>query len=42
VPLYVLWKLPLYLAFVLRGRHRRWDRTSRPSRRPPDGVRSSE
>jgi cellulose synthase/poly-beta-1,6-N-acetylglucosamine synthase-like glycosyltransferase len=31
VPLYVLWKLPLYLAFFLRGRHRRWDRTRRPS-----------
>jgi cellulose synthase/poly-beta-1,6-N-acetylglucosamine synthase-like glycosyltransferase len=29
VPLYVLWKLPLYLGFFLRGRHPQWERTSR-------------
>jgi cellulose synthase/poly-beta-1,6-N-acetylglucosamine synthase-like glycosyltransferase len=42
VPLYVLWKLPIYLAFIVRGRHRRWDRTSRSSRPAPDGVRRPE
>ena len=29
VPLYVLWKLPLYFAFFRRGRHGTWDRTER-------------
>ena len=29
VPFYVLWKMPLYLGFFLRGRHGRWERTSR-------------
>jgi len=28
-PLYVLWKMPLYLGFFLRGRHGHWERTSR-------------
>jgi cellulose synthase/poly-beta-1,6-N-acetylglucosamine synthase-like glycosyltransferase len=31
VPFYVLWKMPLYLGFFLRGRHGRWERTSRAS-----------
>ena len=31
VPLYMLWKIPLYLGFFLRGRHRQWERTARPS-----------
>jgi hypothetical protein len=34
VPFYVLWKIPLYLAFLVRGRHARWDRTSRPPGAP--------
>ena len=29
VPGYVLWKIPLYLGFFLRGRHQRWERTTR-------------
>jgi cellulose synthase/poly-beta-1,6-N-acetylglucosamine synthase-like glycosyltransferase len=29
VPAYVLWKMPLYLGFFLRGRHKRWERTTR-------------
>ena len=29
VPLYVLWKMPLYFGFFLRGRHEHWERTSR-------------
>jgi cellulose synthase/poly-beta-1,6-N-acetylglucosamine synthase-like glycosyltransferase len=41
VPLYVLWKIPLYLAFIVRGKHKSWDRTQRkgearrPDERPP-------
>ena len=39
VPFYVLWKMPLYLGFFLRGRHKRWERTSRTTeveaKRPP-------
>lgn len=29
VPLYVLWKIPLYFTFFLRGKHKTWDRTKR-------------
>ena len=29
VPLYVLWKIPLYLTFFLRGKHKVWERTRR-------------
>jgi len=29
VPFYVLWKIPLYLAFALRGKQRTWERTAR-------------
>jgi cellulose synthase/poly-beta-1,6-N-acetylglucosamine synthase-like glycosyltransferase len=29
VPVYVLWKLPLYVSFVARGKHKSWDRTRR-------------
>jgi cellulose synthase/poly-beta-1,6-N-acetylglucosamine synthase-like glycosyltransferase len=29
IPLYVLWKIPLYLAFFLRGKHKTWERTER-------------
>lgn len=29
VPGYLLWKIPLYLGFALRGRHRSWERTAR-------------
>jgi cellulose synthase/poly-beta-1,6-N-acetylglucosamine synthase-like glycosyltransferase len=39
VPFYVLWKIPLYLGFFLRGRHGHWERTSRTrggeAKRPP-------
>ena len=37
VPLYVLWKLPLYLSLAARGAHKTWDRTRRPGEAaPPD------
>jgi len=36
VPLYVLWKIPLYLGFFLRGRHRHWERTSRSTEVEPE------
>lgn len=29
IPLYAAWKIPLYLAFLVRGRHRTWERTER-------------
>jgi cellulose synthase/poly-beta-1,6-N-acetylglucosamine synthase-like glycosyltransferase len=29
VPLYVLWKIPLYFTFFLRGKHKVWERTKR-------------
>jgi glycosyltransferase involved in cell wall biosynthesis len=29
IPLYVLWKIPLYFGFFARGRHTRWERTER-------------
>jgi len=31
VPLYVMWKLPLYLSFIARGAYPHWDRTERSS-----------
>jgi cellulose synthase/poly-beta-1,6-N-acetylglucosamine synthase-like glycosyltransferase len=29
VPLYLAWKLPLYLGYLVRGRHKNWERTAR-------------
>jgi cellulose synthase/poly-beta-1,6-N-acetylglucosamine synthase-like glycosyltransferase len=29
VPLYVLWKIPLYFTFFLKGKHKVWERTRR-------------
>lgn len=29
IPRYVLWKLPLYFTFMMRGRHGSWERTER-------------
>ncbi len=29
IPLYILWKIPLYFAFFAKGRHRSWERTER-------------
>jgi hypothetical protein len=29
VPLYVLWKIPLYFTFFLKGKHKTWERTRR-------------
>lgn len=29
IPRYVLWKLPLYFSFLVRGRHGTWERTDR-------------
>jgi cellulose synthase/poly-beta-1,6-N-acetylglucosamine synthase-like glycosyltransferase len=33
-PLYVVWKIPLYVSFLLRGPHRSWDRTERKATTP--------
>lgn len=35
VPLYVLWKIPMYFTFFLRGKHKTWDRTKRKGEGPP-------
>lgn len=41
VPLYMMWKIPLYLSFFVHGKHKSWDRTQRkgetapPAARPP-------
>ncbi|MES1171691.1 MAG: glycosyltransferase family 2 protein [Bacteroidota bacterium] len=29
IPVYVLWKIPVYFAWIARGRHGRWERTER-------------
>ena len=39
VPLYVLWKLPLYVSFLFRRRERTWQRTKRAGEAPPDADR---
>lgn len=31
VPIYVLWKVPLYVAYAVKGRHKSWERTARKS-----------
>jgi cellulose synthase/poly-beta-1,6-N-acetylglucosamine synthase-like glycosyltransferase len=38
IPIYVLWKIPLYLSFALRGRQKTWERTARrtESESPPN------
>jgi len=36
IPLYAAWKVPLYLSFLMRGRHHTWERTERgPSDQKP-------
>jgi hypothetical protein len=43
VPFYVFWKLPLYLSFVTRGKHKSWDRTRRQGEpAPPEPPRRPE
>lgn len=38
VPLYVLWKIPLYLSFIFKGKHKAWERTRRKGETgPQDG-----
>jgi hypothetical protein len=29
IPLYVVWKVPLYLALLVGGRQKKWERTAR-------------
>jgi cellulose synthase/poly-beta-1,6-N-acetylglucosamine synthase-like glycosyltransferase len=29
IPLYILWKIPLYVSFITRGQHKKWERTQR-------------
>jgi hypothetical protein len=29
LPFYILWKVPLYLSFLVRGRRGEWERTER-------------
>jgi cellulose synthase/poly-beta-1,6-N-acetylglucosamine synthase-like glycosyltransferase len=35
VPLYVIWKVPLYLSLAARGAHKTWERTRRPGEAGP-------
>lgn len=35
IPFYVLWKIPLYLSLVLRGKQKTWDRTARRAETEP-------
>ncbi len=42
VPFYVVWKLPLYLSFAARGKHKTWDRTQRKGEAPPPEPPSPE
>jgi cellulose synthase/poly-beta-1,6-N-acetylglucosamine synthase-like glycosyltransferase len=37
IPLYVIWKLPLYFSFFARGRHHAWERTERKPQQSGDG-----
>jgi hypothetical protein len=32
IPLYVLWKIPVYVAWIARGRHGEWERTERTAK----------
>jgi cellulose synthase/poly-beta-1,6-N-acetylglucosamine synthase-like glycosyltransferase len=42
IPIYVLWKIPLYLSLVLRGKQKTWERTARRGEAEfSDGPRSS-
>jgi cellulose synthase/poly-beta-1,6-N-acetylglucosamine synthase-like glycosyltransferase len=34
VPFYMLWKVPLYLSFIARGRHTSWERAERSADKP--------
>jgi cellulose synthase/poly-beta-1,6-N-acetylglucosamine synthase-like glycosyltransferase len=36
IPLYVLWKLPLYFGFFTRGKQRVWERTERTAKPPSE------
>jgi hypothetical protein len=35
-PLYVAWKIPIYLSFLVRKRHKTWERTERDPSAPED------
>jgi hypothetical protein len=37
IPIYVLWKIPLYVALLVRGKHKTWDRTRRKGEDPGPG-----
>jgi cellulose synthase/poly-beta-1,6-N-acetylglucosamine synthase-like glycosyltransferase len=34
IPLYVLWKIPVYASYVLRGGEKKWERTERTAKPP--------
>jgi cellulose synthase/poly-beta-1,6-N-acetylglucosamine synthase-like glycosyltransferase len=34
-PVYLVWKIPLYVALLLKGRHKHWERTARNPDHPP-------
>jgi hypothetical protein len=41
IPLYVLWKVPLYLSLLVRGKQRTWERTARLPQRPEEETEGS-
>ncbi|HVZ85329.1 MAG TPA: glycosyltransferase [Polyangia bacterium] len=44
VPLYLLWKIPLYLALAVRGGQKKWERTARKgeSTEPPESTKPTD
>jgi cellulose synthase/poly-beta-1,6-N-acetylglucosamine synthase-like glycosyltransferase len=38
VPIYLVWKIPIYLALAIGGKQSRWERTARPAAPPRDDT----
>jgi hypothetical protein len=38
-PLYLAWKLPLYVVLILKGKQRTWERTARPGEKEDSAPR---
>jgi cellulose synthase/poly-beta-1,6-N-acetylglucosamine synthase-like glycosyltransferase len=37
IPLYVLWKVPVYASYIFRGGEKKWERTERAAKPPTEG-----
>jgi cellulose synthase/poly-beta-1,6-N-acetylglucosamine synthase-like glycosyltransferase len=42
IPIYLGWKLPLYVGLLLKGKQKSWERTARGTERPLDPVKSTD